>query len=782
MLYILPNLASTARGLNLGMSSPSDDAIEVLDEHTELRNTFVTATHLQRQVEDTYKSFNEKRVSRQTQKVERFKREARGSEVVQKEQDQRSEPLQMPMLAPLPRPKEESAKDTLRIVTPKDTLFDKRSASSFEIKSPHHENDIARLREEVHMMRIRTLYQMVDELRVLSGGRTRNQRVVWLTNKQANLFTPNTMVRLLGSLGISIPPSVIVFIRSGKHTKSMVENGGRAFMTRVKYDCEIKDTRIIHENDLGRIHDMNKLLNNAVDFKQKKKLKNDHKQMLDNVWQRAVILEGDTAEEQLQPGDKVLVREEDAYLSGQIIDYSNEVTTVLFDQEVLPLQIAKNKVAPTQEDIDKLERRIALFVSESLMPLIIRTGGLVVCEGTTKCSLCVSIGKAFSKFSSPKLSGGGDGFSLGVSNNSGAFSNGVVSRGPVGASADKSGTNQAGSRYSHDGSNDQKESSTPGNSNVSKPRLLCIIRTPDIASAILTSGTNANSLFQAADRAAVQVGSPGHFLTEDYVKAFWNNANGEDHSAWMRYDIIDGATDLIMIDCKSEFSKWKDFEAHSYFSDILANLFTGAVPCMAVQFGNPDSKSDLSGLMDLISAGTDVMVLDSRSRETFKELKDKNGKIDLRRALEELEQWHRTLWKRGATEEHLASTLAFFHRVISQRKTGKDVYLENPSPDSKNLSSQKSLYETIEMFERQQKRGNVAITFSNHDSRENLLSMEAGQKNGRKRSRHLSRSGSKIYKDVTDFHTRNRLSHLKLDPNKITLEDLVTTLVDVSSS
>ena len=45
----------------------------------------------------------------------------------------------------------------------------------------------------------------------------------------------------------------------------------------------------------------------------------------------------------------------------------------------------------------------------------------------------------------------------------------------------------------------------------------------------------------------------------------------------MRYDLIDGATDFIMIDCKNEETEWKDFEAIRTFL-IFLQIFTGSVP------------------------------------------------------------------------------------------------------------------------------------------------------------------------------------------------------------
>jgi len=56
-------------------------------------------------------------------------------------------------------------------------------------------------------------------------------------------------------------------------------------------------------------------------------------------------------------------------------------------------------VAPSLDETEDLERKISIFVTEILMPIIIKTGALVVCHGLNSCSLCVALGKAFSALS-----------------------------------------------------------------------------------------------------------------------------------------------------------------------------------------------------------------------------------------------------------------------------------------------------------------------------------------------------------------------------------------------
>ena len=69
------------------------------------------------------------------------------------------------------------------------------------------------LREEVQMIRMRTLFEMVNELEVESGRGKQSRNVVWLTNKQAQFFEPATMKRLLDALEITNPPPLVIFVR-----------------------------------------------------------------------------------------------------------------------------------------------------------------------------------------------------------------------------------------------------------------------------------------------------------------------------------------------------------------------------------------------------------------------------------------------------------------------------------------------------------------------------------------------------------------------------------------
>ena len=111
-------------------------------------------------------------------------------------------------------------------------------------------------------------------------------------------------------------------------------------------------------------------------------------------------------------------------------------------------------------------------------------------------------------------------------------------------------------------------------------------------------------------------------------------------------------------------------------------MFGGDVPCLAIQFGQPPN-GDIDGLCKIIQTGTDVLVLDSRPREVFGEvtkdgmliprqdrvvsLTNRSRKITVKEALNAFERWTRNMWLRGATDEHLAATLAHFNTIICDR-------------------------------------------------------------------------------------------------------------------
>ena len=247
------------------------------------------------------------------------------------------------------------------------------------------------------------------------------------------------------------------------------------------------------------------------------------------------------------------------------------------------MELRENSVAPNKSEVEALERRISLFVTQALMPMVKRTGALVVCGGTTMCSLCSAIGKEFAALNnSDKAEGAGKFAEHGESKLS-----------STGRSADSQ--------------------MSPSSGGGPRPRLLCIVRAPNVAAKMKTPGSNAFSLVNAAKNKSG--GLQSHFLSSSYEETFLQHANGTDREAWMQYDIIEGATDVIMVDCMDKRTRWKDYGAHAYFENTFANTFTRNIPNLAIQFGAPLHDENLDGLGGIISKGQQVLVLDSRPRK-----------------------------------------------------------------------------------------------------------------------------------------------------------------------
>jgi len=86
-------------------------------------------------------------------------------------------------------------------------------------------------------------------------------------------------------------------------------------------------------------------------------------------------------------------------------------------------------------------------------------------------------------------------------------------------------------------------------------------------------------------------------------------------------------------------------------------MFAGSVPSLSIQYGSPSGLRDISGLVDLINRGADLLVLDTRIRHC-------SHGCTIKQALNDLEVMHRKFWARGAVEQHLTSTIAFLHDGI----------------------------------------------------------------------------------------------------------------------
>ena len=388
------------------------------------------------------------------------------------------------------------------------------------------------LREEVQMIRMRTLYQMVNELTLSSTGSSRRQNAVWLTNKQANTFQEPAMHQLLTALGISNPPPLVIFLRGGKFSKAMIKNAGTDYLTRVKFEMPCKDIKLIDNPDTE--------------------------------------ITNSNANTLIKPGTRVKVKISKIDSEGQVlwVDSAGKVANVLSDKALVSLDMTKRLVAATPKEREKLERRISIFVTEVLMPIVVKTGALVVCAGINDCSLCVALGKAFATLSS-RTKGGLIGH---------------TSKKDAGAAAKKK-----------------------------NPRLIAITKFPSIAAAMDRPGSNAHALKTANSQLDLSRKMSGHaatqssFITEQY-KEFLSNISGvgeKNKSAWKQYDLVDGLTDVILLDGKH--GEKADETAYNHFVNTFANLFAGDVPSLSMQFGMPSGHGGVASLVDLVSRGANVI-------------------------------------------------------------------------------------------------------------------------------------------------------------------------------
>lgn len=269
-------------------------------------------------------------------------------------------------------------------------------------ESVEKQDDINALREEVRMIRMRTLFETVNELEVKSSGRMVRQNVVWLTNKQAVTFNSQTMRKLLTALEIPNPPSLVLFIRGNMWLKAY-KNAGKEALYRTIEGVNLKS--IFKEGS-------------QTEKVQKKDLKS---------------------------GMRInYLHETNEFFAGVYLGENNGYLTLLLDDMVQSKSMTDKRVAKSKDDINALDRKISVFVTDVLMPIITKTNALVITNGVNQCSLCVALGKAFEALSLQR--------------------GGLIKE-----------------------SREDDEGNTVGRGN---PRLLGIVRYNQVAAASLTPGTN----------------------------------------------------------------------------------------------------------------------------------------------------------------------------------------------------------------------------------------------------------------------------------------------------
>ena len=229
-----------------------------------------------------------------------------------------------------------------------------------------------------------------------------------------------------------------------------------------------------------------------------------------------------------------------------------------------------------------------------------------------------------------------------------------------------------------------------------QPRLLCIADASTLIRSFLTVGTNAHGLRKASDAA----NSKNSFLTSEYLNGFGLNLE-----YWTQYDLIDGITGVILIDCKNSKTGVMNQKPHAYFENTLAGTFTGTVPSISIQIANPDDDNGIEALCDLIDRGAPVFLIDTRRR--YVNLKT----ISPEEALTAYEEHCQSYWKQRALEAHAISTLAFFHSVLLNNSNRANINGDGESRQN-NLSIAKAI-DNLETISHSDKAPNVYISVQN---------------------------------------------------------------------
>ena len=501
------------------------------------------------------------------------------------------------------------------------------------------QNKVNQLHNEVEMIRMKTLFEMVNELNVVTGGKVNRQNIVWLKNKQAHMFQPSTMKKLFTLLQIKNPPPLVIFIRDGKFSQAEITNGGIKHLTRTKL-IPIRNISFYPEHDSKS----NKFTHNKQKFNESNV--DQYIKPGDEVFVHTKASTSDRptsgyAAQLLRfDGPNCIVRSRFCCKDGMPIEKSEGDHPILTSIEMF-----QKLVAESGDDRAELSRCTSIFVSDVLMPIIIKTGALVVTAGTNECSLCVALGDAFARLSSQR---------------GGLHKNNIHADA---ANAD------SGNSSSH---------STAG---VGNPRLIGIVQYPIVAGAALRIGSNTHALVLANDK--TKKNRKNSFVTKQYNE-FLDNINGKQRQTyerghpcfvelideddkefeyWPQYDLVDGLTDVVFIDQKDAATGKCENSAYRHFFDLLASIFSNEVPSLSIQFG----CTDVPGLVDLVSAGSDLLVLDSRKREL-----KKNSCCTLSEVLDNLTTMHRNMWEKGSAELHISSTLSFLHRSLCERSIFKN--------------------------------------------------------------------------------------------------------------
>ena len=434
------------------------------------------------------------------------------------------------------------------------------------------EGELRNLLEEVQRIRMRTLYEMVNEVQVTTRAGPRTKNVVWLTSPQVHMFQKDTLQRLLQALEIKRAPNLVIMVKPSLYCKAMIKNSGQRFSTRVKFGVRQYDIE---------------------------------------------LLDGSAVSTPSQTGLRIRTKGPARSMSGvstegQLLGCSHDgsSSTVLADTPVVDEDLLDKLVAPNREDMEETDRKICMYVSEVLMPIIVNTSAIVITYGTNNCSFTVALGEAFNKL-------------------------------PVNA--------QVG---------------TPG---FNCPRLLGIVSFPNVAASAIRPGNNAHGILEATQQEEAARAMLPHslssscFVDEDYQE-FLKKVNGADKEDWMQYDLVPGLTDVIMVDSRNPEMDCQDKTPVRHLVATFERVFAGTIPTLSIFYGAASGRLDYHGIISALSQGVSCLVLDTRRRPK----RGEHG-VPIAHAIEDLEAFYRRTWEQGAAETHRNATLAYIIRAISER-------------------------------------------------------------------------------------------------------------------
>eukprot|EP00945_MAST-04E_sp_MAST-4E-sp1_P000456 g456.t1 len=373
--------------------------------------------------------------------------------------------------------------------------------------------ELRNLREEVQRIRMRTLYEMVNEVQVTTRAGPRTKNVVWLTSPQVHMFQKDTLQRLLQALEIKRAPNLVIMVKPSLYCKAMIKNSGQRFSTRVKFGVRQYDIE---------------------------------------------LLDGSAVSTPSQAGLRIRTKGPARSMSGvstegQLLGCSHDgsSSTVLADTPVVDEDLLDKLVAPNREDMEETDRKICMYVSEVLMPIIVNTSAIVITYGTNNCSFTVALGEAFNKL-------------------------------PVNA--------QVG---------------TPG---FNCPRLLGIVSFPNVAASAIRPGNNAHGILEATQQEEAARAMLPHslssscFVDEDYQE-FLKKVNGADKEDWMQYDLVPGLTDVIMVDSRNPEMDCQDKTPVRHLVATFERVFAGTIPTLSIFYGAASGRLDYHGIISALSQG-----------------------------------------------------------------------------------------------------------------------------------------------------------------------------------